>query len=84
MHSSHMRREGATPEVLRDNMGHANIDVTQNVYGKSLWEERVDAVTEAVEAVTKAAQMPRKKRRRISLNRSATNRAQEARITRCW
>jgi len=65
-------------------MGHANIDVTQNVYGKSLWEERVDAVTEAVEDVTKAAQMPRKKRRRISLNRSATNGAQEARITSCW
>jgi len=25
-------------------MGHANIDVTQNVYGKSWREERVDAV----------------------------------------
>jgi hypothetical protein len=24
-------------------MGHANIDVTQNAYGKSWWEERVDA-----------------------------------------
>ena len=84
MHSSHSLREGAEPEVLRDNMGHANIDVTQNVYGKSLWEEQVDAVTEAVEAVTKAAQMPRKKRRGISLNRSVTNRAEETRITRCW
>ena len=39
MHSSHMLREGATPEIVRDNMGHANIDVTQNVYGKSWWEE---------------------------------------------
>jgi hypothetical protein len=36
--------------------GHANIDVTQNVYGKSWWEERVDAVTRAVEAVSAAAQ----------------------------
>ncbi len=25
MHSSHMRREGARPEIVRDNMGHANI-----------------------------------------------------------
>jgi integrase len=35
MHSSHMLREGARPEIVRDNMGHANIDVTQIVYGKS-------------------------------------------------
>jgi len=34
----------------------ANIDVTQNVYGKSWWEERVDAVTRAVDAVSAAAQ----------------------------
>jgi len=57
MHSSLMLREGARPEVVRDNMGHANIDVTQNVYGKSWWEERVDAVTRAVEAVSAAAQI---------------------------
>ena len=54
MHSSLMLREGARPEVVRDNMGHANIDVTQNVYGKSWWEERVDAVTRAVDAVSAA------------------------------
>jgi len=41
---SAMLRQGARPEVAQDNMGHANIDVTQNVYGKSSWEERVDAV----------------------------------------
>jgi len=35
MHSSHMLREGARPETVRDILGHANIDVTQNVYGKS-------------------------------------------------
>src|SRR5260370_36012891 len=56
MHSSLMLREGARPEVVRDNMGHANIDVTQNVYGKSWWEERVDAVTRAVDAVSAATQ----------------------------
>lgn len=33
MHSSLMLRTGARPEVTRDNMGHANVDVTQNVYG---------------------------------------------------
>jgi site-specific recombinase XerD len=31
MHFSHMLREGARPEIVRDKMGHANIDVTQNV-----------------------------------------------------
>lgn len=55
LHSSLMLREGARPEVVRDNMGHANIDVTQNVCGKSWWEERVDAVTRAVSAVATAA-----------------------------
>jgi len=50
MHLSLMLREGARPEVVRDNMGHANIDVTQNVYGKSWWEERVEAVTRAAAA----------------------------------
>ena len=58
MHSSLMLREGARPEVVRDNMGHANIDVTQNVYGKSWWEERVNAVTRAVDAVSAAAKNP--------------------------
>ena len=43
-----MQREGTRPEVVRNNMGHANIAVTQNVYGKSWREERVGAVTEAV------------------------------------
>jgi hypothetical protein len=41
-HSSHMLREAARPEIVPDNRGHANIDVTQFVYGKSWWEERVD------------------------------------------
>ena len=29
-------------------MGHSEIDVTQNIYGKSWWEERVDAVSDVV------------------------------------
>ena len=51
---SHAR--SARPEIVRDDMGHANIEMTKNVYGKSWREERVDAVTQAVEAVTNAAQ----------------------------
>jgi hypothetical protein len=66
MHSSPMLREGARPEVVRDNMGHANIDVTENVYGKSWWEERVDPVTQAVEAVINAAQKCRESREKES------------------
>ena len=38
MHSSRMLREGATPEIVRDILGQANIDVTQNASGKSWWE----------------------------------------------
>jgi hypothetical protein len=32
-------------------MGHANIDVTQNVYNKTWWEERVEAVSMAAASV---------------------------------
>ena len=32
MHTGHLLREGAGPEIVRDNMGHANIDVTQNIF----------------------------------------------------
>ena len=46
MHSSPMLREGARPEIVRDNMGHANIDVTQIVYGKSGWEEPSKVLTD--------------------------------------
>jgi integrase len=64
MHSSHMLREGARPVIVRDGLGHANIDVTQTVYGKSRWEERVDAVIQAVDAVTNAAQNPEKEEKK--------------------
>src|SRR5215475_4797125 len=46
---------------------------TQNVYGKSCWEERVDAVTRAVDAVSAAAQNAEKETNRIGRNPSATN-----------
>lgn len=39
MHSGHMLRDNARPEVGRHILGHANIEVTQNVQGKSWWEE---------------------------------------------
>ena len=47
MHSSLMSSIGVRPEVTRDNMGHATVDVTQNVYNRTWWEERVEAVSMA-------------------------------------
>jgi len=49
MHSSLMSSIGVRPEVTRDNMGHATVDVTQNVY--TWWEERVEAVSMAAATV---------------------------------
>ena len=53
MHASLMRRMGGRLEVARDNMGHAGStgSITLDVYSKSWWDERVDAVTRVVEAV---------------------------------
>jgi hypothetical protein len=51
MHSSLMSSIGVRPEVTRDNMGHATVDVTQNVYNKTWWEERVEAVSMAAASV---------------------------------
>jgi integrase len=51
MHSSLMSSIGVRPEVTRDNMGHATIDVTQNVYNRTWWEERVEAVSMAAATV---------------------------------
>jgi integrase len=53
MHASLMRRFGARLEVARDNMGHAGSSgsITLDVYSKTWWNERVDAVTRVVEAV---------------------------------
>ena len=51
MHSSLMSSVGLRPEVTRDNMGHATVDVTQNVYNKTWWEERVEAVSMAAASV---------------------------------
>jgi hypothetical protein len=54
-------------------MGHANIDVTRNVYGKSWREEQVNALTRAVEAAPLLPKLKRKKLGRISLSASGTN-----------
>ena len=53
MHASLMRRVGGRLEVARDNMGHAGStgSITLDVYSKTWWDERVDAVTAVVEAV---------------------------------
>jgi integrase len=51
MHSSLMSSVSVRPEVTRDNMGHATVDVTQNVYNKTWWEERVEAVSMAAASV---------------------------------
>jgi len=51
MYSSLMSSIGVRPEVTRDNMGHATIDVTQNVYNKTWWDERVEAVSMAAASV---------------------------------
>ncbi|HEV2132633.1 MAG TPA: tyrosine-type recombinase/integrase [Terracidiphilus sp.] len=52
MHASLMRRF-ARLEVARDNMGHAGStgSITLDVYSKTWWEERVEAVNWIVEAV---------------------------------
>jgi hypothetical protein len=51
MHSGLMSSIGVRPEVTRDNMGHATVDVTQNVYNRTWWEERVEAVSMAAATV---------------------------------
>jgi len=44
-----MLREGAKLEVVRNILGHANIHVAQNGFRQEWWEERADAVTQAVD-----------------------------------
>jgi integrase len=44
LHSSLSMRTGASPEVTRDNMGHSTVDVTQNIYTGTWWEQRKAAV----------------------------------------
>jgi len=53
MHASLMRRFGARIEVACDNMGHAGSSgsITLDVYSKTWWSERVEAVSRVVEAV---------------------------------
>jgi hypothetical protein len=35
---------GASPEITRDNMGHSTVDVTQNIYTGTWWDQRRAAV----------------------------------------
>ena len=53
MHASLMRRFGGRLEVARDNMGHAGSTggITLDVYSKTWWDKRVEAVARIVEAV---------------------------------
>jgi len=64
MHASLMRRFGARLEVARDNMGHAGNSgsITLDVYSKTWWNERVEAVTRVVEAVFAEPDEEEKKR----------------------
>ena len=54
MHASLMRPFGARLEVARDNMGHAGSSgsITLDVNSKTWWNERVEAVSRVVEAVS--------------------------------
>jgi hypothetical protein len=61
MHSSLMSSVGVRPEVTRDNMGHATVDVTQNVYNRTWWEERVEAVSLAAASVWRSLRRVRKR-----------------------
>ena len=64
MHASLMRRFGARLEVARDNMGHAGSSgsITLDVYSKTWWNERVEAVSRIVEAVFAEPDEEEKKR----------------------
>jgi integrase len=50
LHSSLSMRTGASPEVTRDNMGHSTVDVTQNIYTGTWWEQRKSAI-EGIESL---------------------------------
>jgi site-specific recombinase XerD len=69
MHASLMRRFGARLEVARDNMGHAGSSgsITLDVYSKTWWNERVEAVNRIVEAVFAEPDQEEKKRIAIPL-----------------
>lgn len=51
MHASLIRRTGARAEVARDNMGHSEIPTSLEVYSRTWWDERADAVSAVVEMV---------------------------------
>jgi integrase len=63
MHSTLMRKSGARAEVVRDNMGHTEVDVTLDIYSKSYWKERVDAVTNTADSIWPANTNKARRRR---------------------
>jgi integrase len=69
MHASLMRRFGARLEVARDNMGHAGSSgsITLDVYSKTWWSERVEAVSRVVEAVFAAKDEEERKENPVPL-----------------
>ncbi|HWR35388.1 MAG TPA: site-specific integrase [Clostridia bacterium] len=58
LHSSLSMRTGASPEVTRDNMGHSTVDVTQNIYTGTWWEQRAAAVKEIGKLIWGSADKP--------------------------
>lgn len=67
MHASLMRRFGARLKVARDNMGHSGSSgsITLDVYSKTWWSERVEAVSGVVEAVFAEPDEIEEKQKRI-------------------
>jgi integrase len=65
MHSTLMRKSGARAEVVRDNMGHSESDVTLDIYSKSYWSERREAVSKTAGLIW-PAKSARKSRRRTA------------------
>src|SRR5260370_9121498 len=55
-HSSHRLREGASPELVRYNMGHANISVTQRFTARA--GGNTEGMRPAIETVPTSAQYP--------------------------
>jgi hypothetical protein len=64
MHSSHMLREGAGPEIVRDNMGHVEYRRDPECLRQELLGRASGCSHQAVEAVTNAAQNAEKEEKK--------------------
>jgi integrase len=73
MHASLMRRFGARVEIARDNMGHAGSSgsITLDIYSKTWWNERVEAVNSIVEAVCAEPDLDERKEKPLALEIAA-------------